>query len=603
MTDEAKMVPARSEAEEKWTWNLGRTYKDPAAWEEDFGRIGERVEKVEAWKGKINDAGAARAAFDAEESLDRLIEKLFVYAHLKHDEDTAATEGQALDERIRGAWAEASARVAWVAPEVAAKSRETLLEWAADEKAGPWKRRLEVLAREKEHVLGAEAETALAAMGEVLGAPEQTYSAMTEADMRFGEATDAAGKKHELTEGTYGVLIQSRDGALRRSAFEELYKVYGQWKNTLATTLGATVKGHAADARLRGYPSARAAALFSDQVPEAVYDNLVAATRAALPSFHRYLALRKRALGAERLRMSDLYVPLVPGEAPKASPEESRAWVEAACAPLGAEYGAVLRRLFEERWVDWFENRGKATGAYSSGCYDTPPYLLLNHQGRLDDAFTLAHEAGHSVHTWLANHAQPAATANYPIFLAEIASTTNELLLAHHLLETSGDEGFRKHVLNHLCEMFKGTIFRQVMFAEFERDLHAAAERGEPLVAEGLCEAYAKLNADYYGAAVEGDTGPGDPIALEWARIPHFYYDFYVYKYATSFCAALVFSQRLREGRGREEYLGLLKRGGSLDPLVALGEAGVDLGSEGVVRDAFREFGETVEKLEGALEG
>ena len=273
------------------------------------------------------------------------------------------------------------------------------------------------------------------------------------------------------------------------------------------------------------------------------------------------MALRKKRLGVEKLEMSDLYVPLVGECGLEAGPERSREWVQAACRPLGEEYGAVLERAFGERWIDWLENKGKATGAYSSGCYDSPPYLLLNHHGKLDDAFTLAHEAGHSVHTWLANHAQPPEKAEYPIFLAEVASTVNELLLARHLLWEAKEAGVRAHLLNHLCDSFKGTIFRQVMFAEFERDIHAAAERGEALVADGLCREYAALNAAYYGPELEGDSGEESPIAMEWARIPHFYYDFYVYKYATSFCAALVFARRIREGRGVEEYLGMLRGG------------------------------------------
>jgi len=601
--ESASRVPERGEIPAEMTWDLSRMYADGAVWEADFARLGEILPPLDEWKGKLSGAAEIRQLFELEEGVARLLNKLYVYAHLKHDEDTAAAEGQAREERIRSAYAEAAGRMAWIVPELAAKSAEELRRLAGEAALAPWARRLEKLAREKAHVLPEAAETVLAQFGDVLGAPEQVFSMLTEADMAFPDAVAADGTGHALTEGTYGKLLQSPDGALRRSAFETLYKGYKAWRNTLAATLGATVKEHVVDARVRGYPSARAAALFDDQVPEAVYDNLIASTREALPMFHRYVALRRRALGGGALGMADMYVPLVGGEAPEATPEQSREWVLAACRPLGGEYMEILARAFGERWIDWLENKGKATGAYSSGCYDSPPYLLLNHNGRLDDAFTLAHEAGHSVHTWLANRAQPPSTAEYPIFLAEIASTVNELLLSHHLLAETRDAAMRTYLLNHLCDSFKGTVFRQVMFAEFERDIHAAVERGEPLVADGLCRDYAALNAAYYGPELEADSGPESPIAMEWARIPHFYYDFYVYKYATSFCAALVFARRIREGRGVADYLGMLRGGGSRDPLDAIRDAGVDLSRPEVVRDAFREFGRTLEALETALDG
>jgi len=290
-------------------------------------------------------------------------------------------------------------------------------------------------------------------------------------------------------------------------------------------------------------------------------------------------------------------VPLVPSCAAPVPLAQAREWVLAACRPLGAEYGEGLRLAFGARWIDWLESTGKRSGAYSSGCYDSPPYLLLNHHDRLDDAFTLAHELGHSLHSWLANRAQPHRTARYPIFLAEIASTVNELLLTHHLLELRGELAFRAHLLNHLCDSFKGTVFRQTMFAEFERDLHRWEEAGTPLTAEFLGEQYYELNRRYYGAGLAAHKA----IALEWCRIPHFYYDFYVYKYATSFCAALVFARRLRAGAGVDAYLGLLRAGGSQDPLDAVAAAGVDLRDAGVLREAFAEFGAVLAELEAAL--
>jgi oligoendopeptidase F len=329
----------------------------------------------------------------------------------------------------------------------------------------------------------------------------------------------------------------------------------------------------------------------------AVYDGLIGATHDALPLFHRYLDLRRRILGLADLDMYDLYVPLVPSCAETVPMDQAREWVIEACRPLGEDYGQALRTAFTSRWIDWLESKGKRSGAYSSGCYDSPPYLLLNHHDRLDDAFTLAHELGHSLHTWMANRAQPHRMAHYPIFLAEIASTVNELLLTRHLLGQEQGAGFRAHLLNHLCDSFKGTVFRQTMFAEFERDLHRWEEEGIPLTAEFLRGKYYELNQKYYG----GGLAAHPSIALEWCRIPHFYYDFYVYKSATSFCAALVFARRLRAGEGVDAYLGLLRAGGSRDPLEAVAAAGVDLRDAGVLREAFAEFGDVLGELEAAL--
>lgn len=591
-------VPGRDEVAEGLKWDLSPVYADAAAWEADFARLEEVGAPVAAMEGKLDGAAAALELFRAEEALDRLLEKLYTFAHLKHDEDTAAAEGQEREDRIRTAYAEWAARCAWITPELASKSEEELRAWADWPGMGPWKRRLEKIVRNKPHVLSAEVETALARVSDVLGAPEQIYSLLTEADMAFPPARDGEGKDHELTEGTYRTLLESGDRALRESAFETLLGGYGKVRHVVAATLAGTVKEHAIDASMRHFGSSLEAALFDDRISTGVYNGLIDAAHGALPSFRRYLALRARKLGLEGdLRMWDVYVPLAGEEEDRVPPAEARAWVEAACAPLGEEYGGILGRAFGERWIDWRENKGKATGAYSSGCYDTAPYLLLNSKDRLDDAFTLAHELGHSVHSFLARAAQPHATAEYPIFLAEIASTVNELLLSRHLLSLDRGKAFRVRVLNHLCDQFKGTVFRQVMFAEFERDIHAAVEEGQPLSADWLCGRYGELNDVYYGPVV----AKGGAIELEWARIPHFYYDFYVYKYATSFCAALVFARRIREGKGVEGYLDLLRGGGSKDPLEALSEAGVDLSRPEVVAAAFAEFGQVLDAFEAEL--
>jgi len=590
-------VPLRREVPAELTWDLAPLYSAPEAWEADFARLAEATAPVLALQGKLDSVAAVAQLFAAETALDRLLEKLHVYAHLRHDEDTADDANQVREARIRARYAEIAGQCAWITPELLAHPEAELRAWLDAPELRECRRTLLKVLRNKPHVLSAAEEILLARGAEVLSASEQTYGLLTNADLAFPDIPGADGQPLPLTEGTYRAHLENPDRGVRKAAFETLLGGYAKLQNTFASTLSATVKAHVYFAEVRKFPSALDAALFDDQVPAAVYDGLIAATHEALPTFHRYLALRRRALRLPALDMYDLYVPLVPSCAAKVPMAQARAWVQEACRPLGAEYAAALQTAFDARWIDWLENKGKRSGAYSSGCYDSAPYLLLNHHDRLDDAFTLAHELGHSLHTWLANRAQPPRTAHYPIFLAEIASTVNELLLTHHLLAQPGDAAFRAHLLNHLCDSFKGTVFRQTMFAEFERDLHRWEEEGTPLTAEFLRGRYYELNQKYYG----GGLAAHPAIGHEWCRIPHFYYDFYVYKYATSFCAALVFARRLRAGEGVEAYLGLLRAGGSQDPLDAVAAAGVDLRDATVLREAFADFGAVLAELEAAL--
>ena len=590
-------VPSRGEVPEALTWDLAPLYAAPEAWEADFARLDEVAAPVLALQGHLDSTAAVAQLLAAETALDRLLEKLHAYAHLRHDEDTAHDGNQAREARIRARYAELAAQCAWITPELLAHPEEEIRAWMEAPELKDGRRTLLKVLRNKSHVLSSAEETLLARGSEVLSASEQTYSLLTNADMAFPDIPGPDGQPLPLTEGTYRTHLENPDRGVRKAAFETLLGGYGRLQNTIASTLSATVKAHVYMAQVRHFPTALEAALFDDQVPVAVYEGLISATREALPLFHRYLDLRTRALGLPDLDMYDLYAPLVPACAAKVPMEEAREWVLAACRPLGEEYAGALRTAFDARWIDWPENKGKRSGAYSSGCYDSPPYLLLNHHDRLDDVFTLAHELGHSIHSWMANRAQPHRTAHYPIFLAEIASTVNELLLTHHLLARKGDAAFRAHLLNHLCDSFKGTVFRQTMFAEFERDLHRWEEDGTPLTAEFLRGQYYELNRKYYGPGLAAHPS----IGLEWCRIPHFYFDFYVYKYATSFCAALVFARRLRAGEGVEAYLGLLRAGGSRDPLEAVAAAGVDLRDPGVLREAFDEFGAVLAELETAL--
>lgn len=596
-SDSTVAVPARPEVPEALTWDLSPLYATAEAWEADFARLDEAAAPVLAMQGRLDSAAAVARLFEAETVLDRLLERLHTYAHLRHDEDTAHPEHQAREARIRARYAEIAAECAWITPELLAHPEEELRAWMDDPCLADCRRTLLKVLRNKPHVLSASEEALLARAAEVLTASEQTFSLLSNADMEFPDIAGPDGTRLPLTEGTYRAHLENPDRGIRRAAFETLLGGYGKLQNTFASTLSATVKAHVYMAEVRHFPSALDAALFDDQVPAAVYDGLIAATRAALPRFHRYLDLRASALGLADLDMYDLYAPLVPSCAAKVPMDQARQWIFEACRPLGADYAAALEQAFSARWIDWLENKGKRSGAYSSGCYDSPPYLLLNHHDRLDDAFTLAHELGHSLHTWMANRAQPHRTAHYPIFLAEIASTVNELLLTHHLLGSRPEAAFRAHLLNHLCDSFKGTVFRQTMFAEFERDLHRWEEEGLPLTAEYLREKYYELNRAYYGPRLNAH----EAIGFEWCRIPHFYYNFYVYKYATSFCAALVFSRRLRAGEGVGKYLDMLRAGGSRDPLDAVAAAGVDLRDAGVLQEAFVEFESVLDELETAL--
>jgi len=595
---DADRIPSRAEVRPDDCWDCSGLYAAEADWEAEFARLEERVTPLERMRGRLDSAAALARLFALETELDRTFERLHTYAHLRADEDLANQPNQARLARIRARGSELAGRLAWIMPEILAHNEAELTSWADDPILRANRFAVLKIARRKPHMLSGPEEELLARAGEILDAPHQVFSLLTNADLRFPPVMDAAGVGRELSEGRYRTFLLDPDRAIRRTAFTQFYDTYGGFRHTLAATLAHAVKAHNYLARSRRHPSARAAALHPDQVPEAVYDRLTAAVRAALPVFHRYLDLRRRRLGLAELDMYDLHVPIVPGADIKVPFAQAAEWVLAACAPLGAEYTATLRRAFAERWIDVYENRGKRSGAYSSGCYDSAPFVLLNYQGTLDDVFTLAHELGHSMHSWLANHAQPHRFARYPIFIAEIASTVNEALLLDHLLRTTDDLRIRAYLLNHLCDAFRTTVYRQTMFAEYEHLIHERDATGAPLTADGLSELYFTINSEYHGPAVKPDAR----IAIEWARIPHFYYDFYVYKYATSFCAARVLARQIqRDPAARDRYLELLRAGGSDDPLPLIQRAGVDLAEPAAFADALTDFNGQIDQLEKAL--
>lgn len=588
----------RSEIRREDTWNIELIYADEAAWQRDYDSLASLAEPLSAMQGKLNSADALAAMFKASEKLDRLSDKLYVYAHLKADEDTANATGQARQSRIRQRLTQISGDLAWITPEILSHTEEELRAWMEDRALRPWHYVMEKLVRARPHVLSPAEETLLSRAGEIFSAPRQAYNMLTDADIRFPEVENSRGEKRELTDGRYSTFLISRDRTERRNAFKAMYNTYSGFKNTIASTLASNVKLHNYMAQVRHHPSALQAALHPDQIPVALYESLLKGVHDALPAFYDYVELRREALNLPDLNMYDFYVPLVPEYDIKVPFEQACEWVLESCRPLGEEYCRVLKSAFADRWIDIYENRSKRSGAYSSGCYDTLPYVLMNYQGTLNHVFTLAHELGHSMHSWLANHTQPHQYSSYPIFIAEIASTLNEELLLRHLLETADDPAFRAYLLNHLCDAFKGTVYRQTMFAEFEKIIHELDAAGEPLTFENLNSRYFDLNAEYYGPGIKTDP----LIAHEWSRIPHFYYNFYVYKYATSFCASQIFIGRIFEdAAGVGKYLDLLKAGGSRPPLELIRNAGVDLENPETLTGAFESFGRTVQELRAEL--
>lgn len=588
-------IPERSEIPEEKKWNLEVLYSNVKQWETDFESIDTLVEPLVSMRGTLNCEDHVLRLYELDMELDRLLHKVYVFAHLKSDEDTANTENQARQNRVRAKFAEISGMLAWITPELLANDMETLEAWRDSDTLSDYNYNITSLIRRKVHTLSDKEETILSKASEIFSAPGQVYNLLTNADMKFPEVIDEDGKSQELSQGRFIKFLQSEKRNVRKDAFEKLYEQYKGVKNTTCCTLSTNIKTHNFNADIRGYDSALHASLSNDNIPVSLYEALIESVHNALPKFYDYVSLRKKRLGIEELNMFDMYAPLVPDCKIEIPFEQARDWVLDACKPLGEAYCNALKTAFTDGWVDVCENRGKRSGAYSSGCYDSLPYVLLNYQGTLDDVFTLAHELGHSMHTKLANESQPPHLAGYPIFIAEIASTLNEALLFRHLYKINEDPKFRAYLLNHDCDSVRGTVYRQTMFAEFEKHVHEEDASGNPLTVDSVSDYYYNLNETYYGPEVKAD----ERISLEWSRIPHFYYNFYVYKYATSFCASRIFVDRVLESeQKREQYLDLLRAGGSADPLDLVSAAGVDLTDPQTLSHAFNGFAETIKKLE-----
>lgn len=562
----------------------------------------EELNQAESFKGTLgNGAEAFLAALEYVLDVYRKVETLYVYSHLKNDQDTTNTAYQALYARASSLYAQVSEAVSWFDPEVLTLSDEQIWGYFEEQpKLAVYRHYIQNILDERPHVLSMEQEALLAGASEIFGASSNTFSILNNADLEFPTVQNAEGETIQLSHGVYGQLMESVDPSVREAAFKGLYKVYKQFRNTLASTLGAHVKTHNYKAKIRNYDSARAASLASNHIPESVHETLVAVVNKHLPLLHRYVKLRKKLLNVEELHMYDLYAPLL-GEAPiRYSYEEAKEKAIEALKPLGEDYLSIVKEAFSSRWIDVIENQGKRSGAYSSGAYDTAPYILMNWHDSLDQLFTLVHEMGHSVHSYYTRNNQPYVYGDYSIFLAEIASTTNENILTEYLLQTETDPKVRAYVLNHYLDGFKGTIFRQSQFAEFEHFIHTEDAKGTPLTSEYLSKYYGELNAKYYGPEVVRD----EEISYEWARIPHFYYNYYVYQYATGFSAASALSKHILAGEegALEKYLNYLKAGSSDFPIEVMKKAGVDMTQAAYIEDAMKVFEERLTELEALVE-
>jgi oligoendopeptidase F len=596
-----KRLPKRSEIPDDYKWRLENLFATDELWEEEFNRIKSLLPQTEQYKGRLGEnAALLLQALKLEDEINRSVHKVYVYARMRKDEDNTCAQYQALSDRAQTLATQARSALAFINPEILAIPEEKLNAFLSENnELQLYRHAINDLLRQKPHVLSPAEEELLAETADLAQAPANIFSMINNADIKFPTIIDENGDEIEVTKGRYIQLIESKDRRVRHDAFKALYSSYEKQKNTLAATLHSSVKRDCFYARIRKYPSALAAALDEDNIPTEVYTNLIEAVRSHLPLMHRYLALRKQALGLDELHMYDIYTPLVPPAQAKIPYVTAREKVIAGLQPLGADYIAVLEKGLSSAWVDVYENEGKTSGAYSWGTYGSHPYVLLNYQETLDNVFTLAHEMGHALHSYYSNQKQPFVYAGYSIFLAEVASTVNENLLLHHLLQHTEERTQRLYLINHHLESFRTTVFRQTMFAEFEKTIHEAVENGLPLTADYLCGTYLQLNRDYYGKEVVSDP----EIAMEWARIPHFYNAFYVYKYATGFSAATAIAmQILNDGSDAvRRYLDFLSAGSSDYPLVLLRRAGVDMSKPEPVQAALRLFAALLTQLEELL--
>lgn len=597
---ETNKIPARADVPAKDKWAIQDLFATDDDWRAALAKAKEFIPRITAFRGRLAESGAALLSFfRLDDEISLAFDALVHYAQRRSDEDTRVAAYQEMVSQVTRFAVEIQSAAAFETPELLAISDEDMNRlYAEAPELELYRLNIDRIRRRREHVLSDKEEAILAAAGEMAASPDDIYSMLNDADLKFPDAVDKDGSKHPVTHGTFIPLMQSYDRVLRKSAFDSLYSVYGQFRNTSAATLSAQLKQLLFFANVRKYPSTLDAALDGNEVPTEIYRNLIDAVHRSFAPMYRYVALRKKLLGVDELHMYDLYVPVVDGVEMKFTFEEAKEIALKALAPLGEDYLNLLREGFANGWIDVYENEGKRSGAYSAGAR-VHPYVLLNFKGTLDDVFTLVHEMGHSIHSYLSNKTQPTAYQDYVIFVAEVASTCNEALLMEYLLSVTTDKKERAYLINHFLEQFRGTLYRQTMFAEFELAANEMTQRGEGTTAEALCAMYKKLNEQYFGPEMNVD----EEISLEWARIPHFYYDYYVYQYATGYAAAIALSRRiLREGEAAvKDYLGFLSGGCSADPITLLRGAGVDMASPKPIEDATKLFDEMISEMEKIL--
>ncbi|MBT0950965.1 oligoendopeptidase F [Streptococcus infantis] len=595
------MVLQRNEINEKDTWDLSTIFETDQKWEEELALLTEETKQAASLEGHLLDS--AESLLNITErylDLSRRLEKLYVYAHMKNDQDTRVAKYQEYYAKAMTLYSQLDQVFSFYEPEFMAITEDQYQNFLSEEpKLQPYKHYFDKLLQNKDHVLSQREEELLAGAGEIFGAASETFAILDNADIVFPLVKDEDGNEVQLSHGVYMRLVESKNREVRRGAYEALYSTYEQYQHTYAKTLQTNVKVQNYRAKVRNYKSAREAALAANFVPESVYDNLVSAVRKHLPLLHRYLALRSKIFGIPDLKMYDVYTPLSSIEY-SFTYEEALKKAEEALAVLGEDYLSRVKRAFSERWIDVYENQGKRSGAYSGGSYDTNAFMLLNWQDNLDNLFTLVHETGHSMHSSYTRETQPYVYGDYSIFLAEIASTTNENILTEKLLEEVQDDATRFAILNNFLDGFRGTVFRQTQFAEFEHAIHQADQNGEVLTSEFLNNLYADLNQEYYGLSKEDNP----QIQYEWARIPHFYYNYYVYQYSTGFAAASALAEKIVHGsqEDRDRYIEYLKAGKSDYPLNIMRKAGVDMEKEDYLNDAFAVFERRLDEFEALVD-
>ena len=592
------IIPKREEVPEEYTWNLKDIFESDEAWNAEYEALKSLPEKVAGYAGHLGESAETLLEFlKFEDEASVRMGKLFGYANCKNDQDTANAFYQDMRGKAMSSYVAYAGAGAFATPEIIAIDEEKLNNFYHEQpELETYRRVLYSVRRMAAHVLSAEEERLLAAAGEIAQSPDNIRSVFVNAELTFPPVKDTAGTEHQLTNETFVPLLESPDRQLRQETFKTYYNRLGEFKNTIAASLDGQFKQLRFFAQARKYPTTLAAALDGNEVPEQVYTNLIAAVHDNMDKMYRYVALRKKLLGVDELHMYDVYTPLVPDATEKISYEQAKATVLDALSVLGEDYTALLRKGFNERWIDVYENQGKRGGAYSTDSARPHPYVLLNHKDTLDSMFTIAHEMGHALHSWHSCKYQPVCTSDYVIFLAEVASTCNEVLLMHYLLGRTTDKKERAYLINHFLDQFKGTVYRQTMFAEFELEMGRMCENGETLTADALCEKYLELNKLYFGPDMVSD----DEIALEWARIPHFFYDYYVFQYATGFSAAVAIAERiLNEGAPAvADYKRFLSGGSSTDPISLLKIAGVDMSRPESIDSALALFGELIDELD-----